>query len=239
MIIKSPAIVLHALRYGEADLIVTLFTKTSGLRSYLQKGVLKSKKGKIRSSLFQPLMLLEIEAYHKNKGTLERIKEARVLTHYATLHTDVVKSALVFFVSDILKNSVKEEETNTDLFEYIETALQWLDSHTMIGNFHITFLIKLTQYLGFYPELSQVAFDYFNMEDGVFQSRKTNIYCSKGEHVSRFKEFLGTTFEASMNIGLSKKVRSDILAMLLVYFELHLHGFRKPKSLSVLNEIFS
>ncbi len=239
MIIKSPAIVIHSLRYGEADLIITLFTKTNGLTTYLQKGVLKSKKGKIRSSLFQPLMLIEIEAYHKNKGTLERLKEARVLTHYSSLHTDVIKSALVFFVSDILKNSIHEEEANTDLFEYLETALLWLDSHVAISNFHITFLIKLTQYLGFYPDVSQIESEYFNMQDGVFQAISTNVYCVKGEHISRFKEFLGTTFEDSMNIRLSKNTRTEILAMLLVYFELHLHGFKKPKSLSVLSEIFN
>jgi len=239
MIIKSPAIVIHSLRYSEADLIVTLFTKTSGLRTYMQKGILKSRKGKIRSSLFQPLMHIEIEANHKNKGTLERIKEARVLTHYSSLHTNVIKSALVFFISDILKNSIHEEETNIDLFEYLETALLWLDSHDTIGNFHITFLIKLTQYLGFFPDTSQLKSEYFNMQEGVFQSIITNPHCLKGEHVSRFKEFLGTTFEESMSIRLSKAIRSDILAMLLVYFELHLHGFKKPKSLSILSEIFN
>ncbi len=238
MIINSPAIVIHSIRYGEADLIVTLFTKTSGLKSYLQRGVLKSKKGKIRSSFFQPLTVLEIEAVHKNKGTLERIKDARVASHYTTLHTDFVKSTLVFFISDILKSSIQEEEENIDLFEYLETTLLWLDTHDNIGNFHITFLIKLTQYLGFFPELSQIEEKYFNLQEGVFQSVSTNPYCASGNHISLFKEFLGTTFEDSMNIRLSKNTRSDILAMLLVYFELHLHGFKKPKSLSVLSEIF-
>ncbi|GAA4275149.1 DNA repair protein RecO [Aquimarina gracilis] len=238
MIINSRAIVIHSIRYGEADLIVTLFTKTDGLKSYLQRGVLKSKKGKIRSSFFQPLTVLEIEASHKNKGTLERIKDARVVSHYTTLHTDYMKSALVFFVSDILKSSIQEEETNIDLFEYLETTLLWLDTHDNIANFHITFLIKLTQYLGFFPELSQKEEAYFNLQEGVFQSISVNPYCVSGSHVLLFKEFLGTTFEASMNIKLSKNLRREILAMLLVYFELHLHGFKKPKSLSVLNEIF-
>ncbi|WP_109851148.1 DNA repair protein RecO [Aquimarina sp. AU58] len=239
MIINSPAIVIHSLRYSEADLIVSLFTKTSGLRSYLLKGVLKSKRGKIRASLFQPLTLLEIQAFHRDKGSLERIKEAKIKTIYKSLHTDFVKGTLVFFISEVLKNSIQEEETNTDLFEYIETALMWLDTHDTIGNFHITFLTKLTQYLGFYPDAPHAESDYFNMQEGVFQSISSNIYCVSGDQVKLFKQFLGTTFEASMDIKLSKNTRSDILAMLLVYFELHLHGFKKPKSLSVLNEIFN
>ncbi|MCK8523120.1 DNA repair protein RecO [Aquimarina sp. D1M17] len=239
MMINSPAIVIHSLRYSEADLIVTLFTKTNGLQTYIQKGVLKSKRGKIRASFFQPLTILEIEASHRNKGTLERIKDARVLSHYASLHTDVIKSALVFFISDILKSSIQEEEANLDLFEYLQTTILWLDTHDTIGNFHIAFLTKLTQYLGFYPDDSNLNDDCFNMQEGIFQSEDTNIYCVSGNHISKFKEFLGTTFEGSMNIRLSKNTRSEILTMLLVYFELHLHGFKKPKSLSVLNEIFT
>ncbi|MBP2834110.1 DNA repair protein RecO [Aquimarina sp. U1-2] len=238
MNVTTKAIVVHSLRYGEADLIITLFTKTSGLRSYLQRGVLKSKKGKIRSSFFQPLMLLEIEAFHKNKGTLERIKEVKVGTHYKTLHTNLIKSSLVFFIADILKNAIQEEEENTELFNYLETAILWLDSNDGIANFHITFLIKLTQYLGFFPDTSTMEYAYFNLQEGVFQPSETNLYCQSGLAVSKLKEFLGTTFEASMTIGLSKSTRSELLSMLLVYFELHLHGFKKPKSLSVLSEIF-
>ncbi|MHA7055654.1 DNA repair protein RecO [Aquimarina sp. M1] len=239
MIICTSAIVIHSLRYGESDLIVSLFTETSGLRSYLLKGVLKSKRGKIRASLFQPLTLLEIEANHKNKGTLERINEAKVLIPYQSLHTDFVKSSLVFFLSEVLKNTIQEEETNEELFHYLETTFLWLDSHQAISNFHISFLIKLTQYLGFYPDVSDISSSVFNMQDGCFQNDVSHRYCVEGSNVSVFKEFLGTTFEDSMNIKMSRTLRNDILNMLLAYFELHLHGFKKPKSFSILNEIFN
>ena len=100
-------------------------------------------------------------------------------------------------------------------------------------------MIKLTQYLGFFPDTSQIENEFFNMQDGVFQAIKSHDYCVQGTHVLKFKQFLGTTFEESMNIALSRQIRSDILTMLLVYFKLHLHGFKKPKSLSVLSQIFN
>jgi len=239
MIIHTPAIVIHSLRYGENDLIVSLLTKTSGLRSYLLKGVLKSKRGKIRASLFQPLTLLEIEANHKNKGTLERIKEAKILVPYQSLHTDFVKGSLVFFLSEVLKNSIQEEEVNEELFYYLETTFLWLDTHNNISNFHISFLIKLTQYLGFYPDVSNISLPIFNMQEGHFQEDSSNLYCIEGERVRILKEFLGTTFEESMSVRMTRTLRNDVLSTLLVYFELHLHGFKKPKSFSILNEIFS
>ena len=55
------------------------------------RNILKSKKGKLKVSLFQPLTILEIEASHKNKGNLERIKEAKVYYSYQTLHTQIIK----------------------------------------------------------------------------------------------------------------------------------------------------
>lgn len=239
MRITTAAIVIHSLRFGEADLIVKLFTKTSGLKSYLLKGILKSKRGRIKSSLFQPLMLIEIEATHKNKGTLERIQEAKVLTPYNTLHVQIIKGSLVLFLSEVLKNSIQEEEENVLLYEYLETSFLWLDAHESIANFHLIFLLKLTKYLGFYPDTNSFDLPYFDLQEGIFQPQLTNLNCIEGEDLLVLKQFLGTTFDEGIRIKLSKKKRSDFLNLLLTYYELHLQGFTKLKSLTILNEIYT
>lgn len=238
MLITTSAIVLHAIRYGESDLIVKLFTESSGLRSYLLKGVLKSKRGKIRASLFQPLTLIEIEANHKNKGTLERLREARLQQPFRTLHTDILKSSLVLFLSEILKNSIKEEEQNSSLYQYLENSFLWLDNHQHFSNFHLVFLLKLSQYLGFYPDNSTIDKPFFNLLEGHFQFEKIAPHCYAGEVVMFLKSFLGTTFDTSSTIKMSRKARSELLTLILTYFEVHLQGFKKPKSLHILNEIY-
>ena len=238
MIVKTPAIVLHSLKYSESDLIVKLYTKSNGLKSYLLRGVLKSKRGKIKSSLFQPLSIIEVEAVHKDKGTLERLKEAKVSYPYKSLQLDFVKNTIVFFLAEMLKNSIKEEERNEALFNYLEISLKWLDKQRDVANFHILFLIKLTQYLGFYPDTSNITGDYFDLQEGNFVSQTNSNLCFEGEVVANLKVFLGTNFEALSETKLTKKVRADLLNFLLMYYELHLHEFKKPKSLSVLNEIF-
>ena len=238
MVITTKAIVFSALKYGDADLIVTCFTKTSGIKTYLLRGVLKSRKGKIRASYFQPLTQLEIVAQHKDKGTLEYMKEVKVAFPYQSIHTHIEKSAIAMFLSEILKNSIKEEEANDGLFNFMESALQWLDLHDSVANFHIFFLLKLSMYLGFYPDDSDIEKTYFNLQEGVFQQQATHIYCEEGEAVEALKKFFGTTFEAFEKIKLSKKSRSSALLLLLAYYQLHLQGYKKPKSLEVLNQIF-
>ena len=239
MLITTQAIVISAIKYSEADLIVKCFTKSSGLKSYLLRNILKSKKGKLRTAMFQPLMQLEIEANHKDKGTLETIREAKVAYQYRNLHTDITKTALVFFISDMLRSTIIEEEENSFLFDYLTTAITWLDTHDTIANFHLLFLLKLTQYLGFYPDETHLEYEYFNLIEGTFESSEINIYCQNGKQIKILKELLGIKFDTLPEIKLNQKQRSDFLTMLLQYYELHLHGFKKPRSLAVLNSIFT
>ena len=239
MQVSTRALVFSALKYAEADLIVTCFTEDYGLKTYLLRGILKSRKGKLRTSLFQPLTLLQLEAFHKDKGTLERISEAKVLQAYQSLHTEVVKSSIVMFLAEMLKNSIKEEESNPDLFEYITSALQWLDLHDAVANFHLLFLLKLTTYLGFYPDTSNSELPYFNLMEGNFQNRLIGGYCQEGEVVETIKGFFGINFDALIQKKTTKNQRFGALNLLLLYYQLHLQGYKKPKSLLVLNQLFN
>ena len=238
MLVNSNAIVISALKYSEADLIVKCYTQKSGLKTYLLRGILKSRKGKFKTSMFQPLTQLELVAKHKDKGTMEYLQDAKILHHYSSLHTNVVKSTLVLFLSEILRNSIQEEEQNENLYFFLENALNWLDSNINIANFHLLFLLRLTRHLGFYPDVGQEDSRYFNMLDGVFQEVNTSPYCIEGPNLALLKQLMGTNFDELENIHLTKIKRSDFLNMLLSYYQLHIDSFKKPKSLTVLNEIF-
>ena len=239
MQITTKAIVFSSLKYGDNSLIVKAFTVSDGLKSYLLKGVLSSKKGKLKTAYFQPLTQLEIVANHRNKGTLENIREAKICYHYQTLHTDIIKNAIILFLAEMLGNSIHEEEPNESFFNFLEASLQWLDAHTEISNFHLYFLLALTRYLGFYPDTSNIDSKYFDLQEGHFTNVLSLNPLLTGENLKYFKHFLGTNFDAIHTVKMRKTDRQELLKSLILYFELHLQGFRKPKSLAILNEVFS
>ena len=238
MVLTTKAIVFSSIKYSEADLIVKCFTKSSGLKTYLLRNVLKSKKGKLKPSYFQPLTLLEIEASHKDKGTLESMRDVKVSFLYQSLHTEILKSSLAIFIAELLTNTISEEVEDVSLFQFIEESLIWLDSNAEIANFHILFLLNLSLYLGFYPDISTTNNQYFNLLEGNFQEFNTGKYSEDGIVIDKLKLFFGIEFDAISQIKLTKNQRSDLLNLLLNYYQLHLHGFKKPKSLEVLNQIF-
>jgi DNA repair protein RecO (recombination protein O) len=237
MLVKTKAIVISSLKYQEKSLIVKCFTLSDGLKSYFVRDAFSSRKSNQKIAYFQPFSILEIEADHKNKGTLENFKEIKLAIPFQTIHNTVTKSTIVLFLSEMMHYSIHEEEENDALFTYLETALLWLDAHDEIANFHLIFLLEATKYLGFYPDNTDIDLPYFEMTEGIFTP--FNAISSLSEHETQlFKKLLELKFESDLKTFHIIE-RQILLKILIDYYSFHLEGFRKPKSLDVLKEVFS
>ncbi len=238
-LITTKAIVLSALKYSDTSLIVKCFTLEDGVKSYMLKGVLKVRRGKLKAAHFQSLNQLLITANHNNKNALNSIKEIQVIHPYENIHTSVIKQTIVLFLSEVLSGIIQEEEKNASLYEYIEAGLVWLDTHDNIANFHLLFLLNLSRYLGFYPDVSEPEKKAFNLLEGRFTDVEYERLTVIGNELVLFKRLLGINFDAIDTVLYNKNERQIILRTIIQYFELHLEGFRKPKSLDVLEIVFS
>ncbi|QDO93384.1 DNA repair protein RecO [Formosa sediminum] len=236
---SSSAIVLSKLKYRDNDLIVSCYTKDFGVVSFLLRGVLKSRKGKARVAYFQLLSQIQIEVDFNKNRALQTLKDVKVNVLYATLHTQVVKSTIVMFLADVLAMVLKEEEADVDLFEFLEHALLVLDETPHSANFHLVFLVQLTKYLGCAPDTTNSDYNYFNLSTGQFEKYATGIYSISGDNLKYLKLALGIIFDDLDTIKMNGKQRQSFLEMLLLYYELHLVQFRKPKSLAIFNQVFN
>lgn len=237
MLVKTKAIVLSALRYQDKSLIVKCFTESDGLKSYYVRDAFTSKKNSQKTVYFRPLTILEIEASHKNKGTLEYFKEVRLAHPYFSITTDITKTAIAIFVSEMLHHCIKEEEKNQGLYSFLETALLWLDSHEEVANFHLILLLEITKFLGFYPDSSQDGHSFFEMTEGIFIP-DASVSCLSIEETQLLKRLMPLKFDNNIKL-FHVSERQQILKILLDYYAFHLDGFKRPKSLEVLKEVFS
>jgi DNA repair protein RecO (recombination protein O) len=234
---KTKAIVISTVKYGDSDLIVKCFTP-NGLRSYLLRRIYSSKNKQISIAHFQVLNLLEISGSDKKNGQLNTVKEVNVDVVYNSIPVDIYKQSMAIFISEVLSSVIWEESDSQELFKFLHAAFQWLDEQQKTANFHLIFLLKLTQYLGFYPEVKNSDHKYFNLRDGIF----TNVYqqesCIDGNILNVFKTLIGINFDSLEQLKLSASSRQIILEVLMNYYQIHLTGFRKPKSLEIFKELF-
>jgi DNA repair protein RecO (recombination protein O) len=239
MLITTNAIVLSKLKFKDNDLIVKCYTQELGIVSFLLRGIFKSKKGNSKAAYFQLLSQLQLVFTYKGSRALQSIKETRPNHIYTSLHAHVLKGAIVMFLSEVLSNTLQEEEQNPTLYSYLENTFLWLDSESEYANFHLLFLVNLTKYLGFYPDTAHIEYPFFNLSEGKFEIKASNKYAISGENLTLLKKLLGTTFDALSSIKINAKQRQSFLSMILLYFELHLGSFKTPKSLQVFNQVFS
>jgi DNA repair protein RecO (recombination protein O) len=239
MQIKTKAIVISTIKYGEADVIAKCFTQEKGLVSYMLKGIRKSKRGKLRMSMFQQLSLLDIEALHRENKNLQYLKEVKVFHPYQSLQSNVFKSTMVMFLAEVLKSCIQEEEKNEALFYFLHESFIYLDEAESIRNFHLHFIVKLTQHLGFYPDSQSMDFPYFDMLNGVFQLKEYNSYSFNNSNSDLLKVLMRSSkYSEADLVKLNQDRRKSFLDFMMLYYELHLQGFRKPKSLEILQQIF-
>lgn len=238
-IITTKAIVLSAIKYGDTSLIVKSYTEKEGLKTYLVRGILKSKKAKLKPAYFQPLTQLDIVASHKPKSNLHSIREAQVINPYQTIYKNIKKQTIALFLSEVLYLTIKEEEQNQHLYTYLETAFIWLDTHEKVANFHLLFLLNFTRFLGFYPDTSNKHKKGFNLADGNFTDFLEEKCIISNTEIYQFKKLLGINFDGIELVSFSKQERQTVLKTIIKYFELHLAGFKSPKSLNILKTIFS
>lgn len=238
MLVKTNAIVLSKIKYGDNDIIVKCYTKNRGIVSYLLRGVLKSKRSNSKIAYYQPLSQLEIEENYRANQSLHYITDVKLSVPYQSMHTNIIKGAVVMFLSEVLTSTLKEEEANLSLYEFLETTLEWLDHEADFANFHLLFLLELSKHLGFYPDTSKSDFPYFNLSSGTFELKPHTPYTISGENLTLIKQLLEIKFDALNTVKLHSKQRQSLLNLLLIYFELHLSDFKKPKSLQIFNEVF-
>lgn len=240
MLQKHELIVLRITAYGESSLVVKAFSRTKGVLSFITSVSRKSKSG-LKKSLFQVLNILEVVYYEKSKGDLKRIKEAKLNHHYLNLPIDPIKSCTTLFLAEVLQHLLHESDVHPELYDYIKHSLMYLDEREeSIANFHLVFLMNLTDLLGFAPASHENVKEkmFFDLLEGSYVKKEVpHSYYLKGEALKNWNQLQNVSLKNSHLLSLTGKSRATLLQNLLDYIRLHVSDFGELKSLKILREI--
>ncbi len=240
MIQKVRGIVLHSLKYGDTSIIVHLYTDLHGRLSVIVKGARGQRKNR-KISLYHHLALLEIELYYKENRDLQQIREARPITPLQGIMSDPVKNAISLFIAEVLYRSIRENESNQPLFDYLQNSIQLFDIiENGVSLFHLHFLAHLTRYLGFRPEPPETEGDYWlNLETGSFSITRPVHNMRMAPDLTRYLiQIMNKPADQLDGINITRTNKNLLIENLLDFYSLHLEGMGEIKSFSVLKAVF-
>lgn len=220
MLHKTRGVVFRFTRYGETSIIVNVFTEHFGLQSYIVNGA-RSKSGKGKIALFQPLTLLDLVVYYKENASILRLKEVKCLHPYRTLSQDVRKSSIALFINEVMNKTVKEESHAGELCAFLMESLVTLDVlEKGVENFHLIFLLQLSRHLGFGPQKPSEVLGAWMLEEQEEQI---------------LAQLIAADYETI--VPMNNAQRRSILECLLRFYNLHIETFGEMKSVQVLRDV--
>ena len=239
MLTNSEAIILGYINYSETSIILKAYTKDFGFKSFIIRGIRTKKKKKITLGQLQPLTILDIEFNNTKNNKLSYLKTIKVIEPFTSINNDIIKINICLFLAEFLSKTLKIDLKNTQLFELIEQSLLWFDNSEKAPNFHLLFILKLSDYLGILPKYSSDESLFFDIENGIFTNTPLSKKYVKGQVVEDLQNILGIKFDYNNKVLTNINQRKDMLNFLILYYEFHVSGFIRPKSVDILNEVFS
>ena len=222
---QSRAIALSYLKHGESSIIAKIFTEEKGLQSFIVKGV-RAKKSKKKLGLFQPLQLLNVNATHIAKKSLQYINEIALANTQINDGINMKKNFLSIFVSEALSKVLLETEKDKALFNFIwEIKIKMNSLEKISPNFPLVFLIQLSEYLGFLPSKEKKG-TYFNLQYGIFTKKQEQLnYYVEKDNSKYLRELL-----ENKAINIPYQNRNQILLHLIQYYKLQHHELKNMTS---------
>ena len=237
---KTPALVLSTVNYGDRQLIVDLLTRQAGRQSFIVR-LSQSPHGRVHRRLFQPLTLLDADFTLRPNRTLQRFSEVRMSRPWTSLTANPYKMPLVFFVAEFLRHATRDEQDVATLFDYVVDSVEWLDMASEgYANFHLVFMIRLSMFLGFFPNLeSYEPGACFDLRSGCFSTtvppHPDYIQADEAEAMVGLMRLSFTTMRL---FRMSREERNRCVDVILDFYRLHIPAFPELKTLGVVRELF-
>ncbi|MBK9192395.1 MAG: DNA repair protein RecO [Crocinitomicaceae bacterium] len=228
-------IVIQKTDYSDTSVIVRLLTEDSGVKSFIFPGGKSKKKG---GNLLMPLAIVSVTYTQKPNHELGNIKEISPTLILKEIPFNPIKSGILFFMNEVVIQTVKEQEDNERLYQFLKSSVEILDLTNNYKNFAVVFLIQLTNYLGVYPKITPGA-KYFDLRESTFISHTPAHPAYVSAETSKvILDLMQTKLDGSNSPQISLQQRRSALHEMLNYYRVIFDQFKDLHSLAVLETTF-
>jgi len=177
---RVTAVVLRHSNTGEADRVLTLYTKEFGKLRVLAKGIRKIKSRK--AGHLEPLTLSTLQLNRTHD--LPIITQAETILPFQKIHNNLELIAQASIVNELLDRFTFEAEENQSLFNLIMETLKRIEEGEEPSLAVQYYELSMLASVGFRPELFQcvVCRKDIQPEDQYFSAALGGVVCPRCSH---------------------------------------------------------
>lgn len=243
---KTEGIVLHQFDLGEADKIITFYTRDRGKVKAVAKGVRRprsSQAGATQSFTYADLLI------YKGK-TLDKLSQISAKETFAGLRNDLLKMSYGTYILELVREITVEDDPHEGMFVLLLKTLYLLAQEIDLEMITRIFELRAMSLMGFRPildtclqcanQLSGEKIQFHPGSGGVLCSRCFSRVPGQKITISRgtleiMKRFLNASFHQLLKIKLPRYARQELEIALEAFVQYHLD--HKLKSLAFLKSV--
>lgn len=239
-ILKTKAVVLKKMDYGDTSKIASFYSENVGKFSAIIKGA-RSAKSKI-GKIIDPLNIVDLVLYEKSSRDLQIITQADLFLHPARILEDLESTKYATGTLELIEKISYEHEPHPLLFKALVRFLELLNNKEQHPDllFAKYFLFFIRE-IGYNPQLENCTFCgieapnnqdvFFNFELGLICNK-----CSKDHHTSyRFDKELFNLLNClsvkNIQIRYNKTLTEQVVDFLEKYLMYQINEFKGLKTL--------
>lgn len=172
---RTEAVVLRRTDFGEADRLLTLYSREYGKIKAIAKGARKPQSRKTGH-----VELFMRSRFFIAKGrSLDIITQAESIDPYVDLRTDLIRATYASYAVELLDRFTVEEDKHIEIYDLLVDALGWFataDSPFLVARYYELHLLALA---GFHPRLFQCVSCHKAIEeqDQFFSVKLGGVLC--------------------------------------------------------------
>ena len=242
---RSEGIILRRSDFGEADKLLTIFTRDFGKLRAIAKGARKPQSRKTgHVELF-----MRTSFFFARGRELDIVTQAEMVASYEALRKDLVRTTYASYAVELLDRFVVDHDRNVNIYNLLAAALDWFSTAPDVRLAARYYELRLLSYVGFQPELFRClgSGDPIREEDQYFSAELGGLlspaYAGAGSRARpisaaavKVLRFLQTRPWADVHrLRLRPALQRELEAQLFHYLAFHLE--RNLKSVDFLNQL--
>ncbi|WP_319370292.1 DNA repair protein RecO [uncultured Ilyobacter sp.] len=219
--LSSDGIIIKKLDYGEADRLITIFSRSYGKIQLSIKGIRKSKR-RDRNAV-ELLALSKFIFYRKGERLITTNFD--LIDSFWGIRNTIKNIEITMYILSVLNNILVENQRRSVLYDYFLKVINYLNkSDSEIKNHLLVchFLNKVIQEEGIAFELSEG--EYFDVENSKFSNNSGTFFLK----LSKLEKNILENISGEKSDGVLKEIRDitvirKVINILEKYINYHLH----------------
>lgn len=174
-IIRTEAVVLRSIDYGETSQIVTLFTRDKGKIGVMAKGARRPESS--FGATLQPMAYTQVVFYYKPTRTVQTLSESSHVESFHRLREKLPTIMVGLRILELVDALMEEEDPQPEVFALLVRALRYLNrSGARVSNLWPYVQLQLAQVLGVAPAVERERVEAVVGEEGILSLADGGVY---------------------------------------------------------------